>query len=175
MPRTNCYSAPSGRVKPCVVLCLLAGLLLSASAMADQHLAIGEKLAGFYARAGNDGSPAKTAGNNIYLKFFPDRWVVMLFVPYPYATGVDAGAIDTAFDKAKQMTATASYLRSKFGVLDENATAQIERYGYLEQKIMFECGAMSSCTIKIGDSYLELIKPGVINEHIVRYDYVSLD
>lgn len=175
MPRTNCYSAPSGRVKPGVFLCLFAGLLLSASALADQHLAIGEKLNGFYARAGNNGSPAKTAGNNIYLKFFPDRWLVMLFIPYPYATGVDAGTIDAAFDKAKQMTATASYLKNKFGVLDEKATAQIERYGYLEQKIMFECGAMSACTIKIGDSYLELIKPGVINEHIVRYDYVDPD
>ena len=175
MPRTNCYSAHSSRVKPRFARWLLAGLLLSAPVMADHHLAIGEKFDGFYARVGNDASPAKTAGNNIYLKFFPDRWLVMLFVPYPYATGVDAGAIDTAFVKAKQMTASASYLKSKFGVLEQHATAQIERYGYLEQKIMFECGAMSACSIKIGDNYLELIKPGVINEHIVRYDFVDPD
>lgn len=71
------------------------------------------------------------------------------------------------------MTTSASFLRGKFGVFAENATAQVERYGYLGQKIMFECGALSACTIEIGDNYLELIKPGVINEHIVRYDYVS--
>ena len=175
MPRTNYYDAPGNRAKSCLALCLLVGLMLTSTAMADRHLALGEKLDGFYTREGNNGSPAKTAGNNIYLKFFPDRWVAMLFVPYPYATGVDAGAIDTAFARARQMTATASYLRGKFGVLDENATAQIERYGYLEQQIMFECGAMSACTIRIGDTYLELIKPGVINEHIVRYDYVDLN
>ena len=172
MPRTNCYSARISRARPRIAICLLAGLL-AAPAIADQHLAIGEQLDGFYARAGNDGSPAKTAGNNIYLKFFPDRWLVMLFVPYPEATAVDASAIDSAFVRAKQMTASAAYLKGKFGVLDANATAQIERYGYLEQSIMFECGALSACRIKIGDNYLELIKPGVINEHIVRYDYVN--
>ncbi len=175
MPRTNCYSARISRVRPRIVLWLLAGLLAVAPAIADQHLAIGEKLDGFYARAGNDGTPAKTAGNNIYLKFFPDRWVVMLFVPYPYATGVADGSIDSAFERAKQMTSTAAFLRGKFDVLDENATAQIERYGYLEQKIMFECGSLSACTIKVSDDHLELIKPGVINEHIVRYDYVDPD
>ncbi len=170
MPRTNCYSAPVSRVNFAL---LLATLLLAAPASAHEHLNVGEKIDGFYAREGNNDTPAKTAGNNIYLKFFPDRWVVLLFVPYPYATEVDSQSIASAFDKAKKMTSTASFLRGKFGVLAEKATAQIERYGYLEEKIMFECGAMSACSIKIGDDYLELIKPGVINEHIVRYDYVS--
>ena len=144
-----------------------------AQASADQHSSIGEKLDGFYAREGNDGTPAKTAGNNIYLKFFPDRWLILMFVPYPYATGIDTQAIAGAFDVARQMTTSASYLRGRFGVLEEKATAQVERYGYLEQNIMFECGALSACTIKIADDHLELIKPGVINEHIVRYDHVD--
>ncbi|MCP4470954.1 MAG: hypothetical protein GY815_09755, partial [Gammaproteobacteria bacterium] len=44
-----------------------------------------ENLSGYYAREGNGGSPAQAAGSNIYIRFFPDRWLAMLFLPYPYA------------------------------------------------------------------------------------------
>ena len=73
----------------------------------------------------------------------------------------------------RERTDSAAYLRDRFGEFDQLATAQIERYGYLGDRIAFECGAMSACTLRFGDGYLELIKPGVINEHIVRYNYVA--
>ncbi len=150
-------------------LVVLAGLAFVPAAGAAS-----ENLAGFYARDGNDGSPAATAGNNIYVKFFPDRWLGMLFIPYPYATGVDAATVDEVFAAARAQTTSAAYLRNRFDLLDEAATVQIERYGYLGERIAFECGALSACTIRLGDGYLELIKPGVINEHIVRYQHVAL-
>ncbi len=150
---------------------LLAALLLPAIAGADTRL--GERLDGFYAREGNDGSPAAAAGNNIYLKFFDDRWIGMLFVPYPYAVGMDAARIERALTAARARTDSAAYLRDRFGEFDELATAQIERYGYLDDRIAFECGAMSACTLRFGDGYIELIKPGVINEHIVRYHHIA--
>ncbi len=147
----------------------LAALLAFAPAAG----AASENLAGFYARAGNDGSPAATAGNNIYVKFFPDRWLGMLFIPYPYATGVDAATVDAVFAAARARTTSAAYLKGRFGLLAEAATVQIERYGYLGERIAFECGALSACTIRLGADYLELIKPGIINEHIVRYQHVA--
>jgi len=97
----------------------------------------------------------------------------MLFLPYPYATGVDAEAIDQVFVAARQKTSSASIMRGKYGLLDEAATITIERYGYLQDRIVFECGALAPCTIRLGDGQLDLIKPGIINEHISRYLHVG--
>jgi len=158
----------------------LLGLLLLCPAFippafgAEQG-AYGEILAGHYAREGNNGSPAKAAGNNIYIRFFEDRWLGMLFLPYPYAESVSPDSIPRVFDVGRAQTSTSAYLRGTFGELDEKATLHIERYGYLEDRIIFECGALAPCTVKLGDGYLELIKPGIINEHIIRYQHVAPD
>ena len=166
MPSSDCSIAAASLLR-CSLLAAL--LLLPAFAGADTRL--GERLDGFYAREGNDGSPAAAAGNNIYLKFFEDRWIGLLFLPYPYAVGMEAVRIERAFAAARARTDSAAYLRDRFGVFEELATAQIERYGYVDDRIAFECGAMSACTLRFGDGYVELIKPGVINEHIVRYHH----
>ena len=168
MPSSDCSIAAASLLR-CSLLAAL--LLLPAAAAGDARL--GERLDGFYAREGNDGSPAAAAGNNIYLKFFDDRWIGLLFLPYPYAVGMDAARIERAFTAARARTDSAAYLRDYFGEFDELATAQIERYGYLDDRIAFECGAMSACTLRFSDGYIELIKPGVINEHIVRYHHIA--
>ena len=169
MPKTNSCSDRIHHARTTLLATLLGGLLLCCNAWA----APAEQLAGFYARDGNNASPAATSRNNIYIKFYPDRWVGMLFIPYPYAAEVQASAVAGVFENARQRTTRAALMRNKFGLLDEAATIQIERYGYLQDRIVFECGAMSPCTIKLYDGYLELIKPGVINEHIVKYDHVT--
>jgi hypothetical protein len=134
-----------------------------------------ESLVGYYAREGNNGSPAQAAGNNIYIRFYPDRWLGMLFLPWPYAEQVDPATIPRVFDAARAQTTSSAYLRGTFGELQQKATLHIERYGYLEDRIIFECGSLAPCTIRLGEGYLELIKPGVINEHIVRYQHVAID
>ena len=96
----------------------------------------------------------------------------MLYIPYPYATSVESSAIDAVLEEAKKKTAGSSYLRGTFGQLTQSATVHIERYGYLEDRVVFECGSLAPCTIKFGEDYLELIKPGVITEHIIKYDHV---
>ena len=96
----------------------------------------------------------------------------MLYVPLPYATSVEPAAINKALEQAKKQTTGSAYIRDKFGQFDELATAQIEKYGYQEDRLIFECGSLAPCTIKLGDGYLELIKPGIINEHIIRYNHV---
>lgn len=156
-----------------VALLLVGGMLLTAAAGAQT--AGGEILHGFYARMGNDGSPSQTAGNNIYIKFYPDQWLGMLFVPYPYAGAVESPMIARVFANARKQASSSAYIKSRFGLLDEAATIHIERYGHLQDRLAFECGGMSACTIRVGDGYIELIKPGIINEHIVRYLHVPVE
>lgn len=173
MPNTNYYSAWSSKVKSILLGLLLATVALPGSAWSAAQSEFTENLSGFYSRDGNNGSPAQTAGNNIYIKFFEDRWIGMMFIPYPYAIKVDAAVITRVFDAARKQASRAALMKGKYELLSEAATIQIERYGYLEDRIVFECGSLAPCTIKLGDGFLELIKPGVINEHIVRYSHVA--
>jgi hypothetical protein len=174
MPRKN-YSTETIRLKPILLglLLLLAGL--PGHAFSADDTSKGESLSGYYSREGNGGSPAQAAGNNIYIRFFPERWLAMLFLPYPYADQVTSTNINQVFDAARAQTTSSAYLRGTFGILEQKATLQIERYGYLEDRILFECGSLAPCTIKLGDGYLELIKPGVINEHIIRYRHIAVE
>jgi hypothetical protein len=161
--------------KKLLVCTILAIAILPGIGLTAQSSTRGEVFAGHYSRDGNNGSPSETTRNNIYIKFFEDRWIGMLYVPYPYATSVESSMITRVFEAAKKKTSGSAYLRGKFGQLNESATVQIERYGYLEDRIVFECGSLSPCTIKLGEDYLELIKPGVINEHIIRYNHVNIE
>ena len=128
--------------------------------------------AGHFSMEGNNESPSRNINNNIYIKLFKNQWIAMLYIPYPYASTVNASAITKVFEEAKRQTSGSSYLRGTFGQLSEPATVHIERFGYLEDRLVFECGSLSPCTIRLSDDYLELIKPGVINEHIIKYNHV---
>jgi len=173
MQKTSYYSGRTGLVKATLLGILLVCTGFPAVSSNASQADLKEDLSGHYSRDGNNGSPSKTAGNNIYIKFFADRWVGMLFIPYPYATGVEAPVVTQVFDAARKQTSSAALMKGKFDLLSEAATIQIERYGYLEDRIVFECGSLAPCTIQLGDGFLELIKPGVINEHIVRYSHVA--
>jgi hypothetical protein len=175
MPKIDSSGARVAKLKS-FVPGLFIGLLLAAALPGSALAATaGESLNGYYAREGNDGSPAQAAGNNIYIRFFPERWLGILFLPWPYAKQVDSSIIPGVFDTARAQTSSSAYLRGSFGLLEQKATLQIERYGYLEDRIIFECGALAPCTIRLGEGYLELIKPGVINEHIIRYRHIDVD
>jgi hypothetical protein len=140
---------------------------------AQEHAGSPDFYSGHYSRDGNSESPSSASGNNIYIKFFEGQWIATLFVPYPYATTVEPAVITKALENAKKQTATSAYIRGDFGHLEESATAQIERFGYLDNQIVYECGSLAPCTIKLEDGFLEQIKPGVINEHIIRYNHVT--
>ena len=77
MQRKNCSTDVTECLRRGLRLLLAAVLLAPLPALAGNAM-LGERLDGFYSREGNDGSPAATAGNNIYLKFFDDRWVALL-------------------------------------------------------------------------------------------------
>ena len=80
-----------------------------------------ESLSGYYAREGNNGSPARAAGNNIYIRFFPEQWLAMMFLPYPYAEQVASATIHNVFDTARAQARGSAYLRGTFGELEEKA------------------------------------------------------
>jgi len=155
-----------------LIKCLLILLLAGSQAGHLNAATPGESIDGYYAREGNNGSPAQAAGNNIYIRFFPGNWIGMMFLPYPYAKQVDSATIPRVFDAARAQATSSAYIRGTFGELQQKATLHIERYGYLEDRIIFECGSLAPCTIRMAEGYLELIKPGMINEHIVRYQHV---
>lgn len=157
-------------------LLLLCVLLLSALLPGASYAATGaqgEILDGYYAPDIVGARPAQTGGNEIFLKFYPERWLGLMFVPFPYAERVDANLVAQAFERARQQTDSAAYIKDSFGLLEEKATVQIERYGYYQDRIAFECGALSPCTIHIGNGFLEFSKPGVVSDRVVLYRHVD--
>ena len=156
-----------------LLLPLLAVIIVAPDiALSEQPGKTMDILAGHFSREGNNDSPSKTTKNNIYIKLYEDQWIALLHIPYPYATTVKPAAIDKVFAQIKKQASTRAYLRGTFGQLEEKATAQVEKFGYVEDRLVFECGSLAPCTIKLGDGYLELIKPGVINEHIIKYNHI---
>ena len=127
---------------------------------------------GFFSRDGNNQNPSKINKNNIYIKIFENQWIALMYLPYPYASSVDDLTIAEVFAHARRQTTTSAYLRGKFDRLEERATIQIEKFGYIEDQIVFECGSLAPCTIRLYDNHIELVKPGMINEHIIRYNHV---
>jgi hypothetical protein len=128
--------------------------------------------AGHFSREGNNASPSRTTKNNIYIKLYKDQWIITLHIPYPSATTVEPDTVDKVFEQIKKQATTRAYVRGTYGQLTEPATAQVEKYGYVEDKIIYECGSLAPCSIKLYEGYLELIKPGVINEHIIKFNHV---
>ena len=130
---------------------------------------------GYYAREGNNGSPSRTLHHNVYMKLYAgdgQQWVALLHIPLPYASTVDEVVIPKIFEKIRKQLSTSAFVRDTFGYLKEKATVQFERFGYMQDKIIFECGSLAPCTIKPADGYLELIKPGMLNEHIIKYNHI---
>ena len=157
----------------CALLFMLTTIaVFPAMSQSEQQSDKMDIYAGHFSREGNNASPSRTTHSNIYIKLFKDQWIVTLHVPYPSATSVTSDAIDRVFEQIKKQTTTRAYVRGTFGELPEKATAQVEKYGYIEDKIIYECGSLAPCSIMLYDDYLELIKPGVINEHIIKFNHI---
>ena len=160
---------PVTRVVLLLFVLLLPGTFYAATG------ALGENLDGHYAPDIVGENPAQAGGNEIFVKFFPDRWLGLMFVPYPYAGYIDAGLVAKVFERARGQTEIAAFLKGSFGLLEEKATVQIERYGYYRDRIAFECNALAPCTIRIGNGFLEFSRPGVVAEHVVLYRHVGAE
>ena len=129
-------------------------------------------LSGYFSREGNNGSPAKETNNNIYIKLYPEQWITVLYIPFAYATTLDSETIGKVLNKVELQSESGSFTRSKFGILDEAATAHVEKYEIVEGQLQFQCGSINPCAVRFYDNYLELVKSGIINEHIIKFDHI---
>lgn len=129
-------------------------------------------LSGYYARESNNSSAAETTKNNIYIKLYPDQWIAILYVPYPYAKSIDSGTINKVFEKVERKSESGSFTRSTYDLLDEAATVHVEKYNVVEDQFQFRCGSISPCAVRFYKTYLELVKNGIINEHIIKFDHI---
>lgn len=172
------YSLHQGHRVFLLYLGLIALLFMHASfpaAYSQQKTLSADIPKGHFSREGNNDRPAQTINNNIYIKLFMDNSIATLYVPYPYAESVPPEIIAKVLEQAKHQTAGSAFIRGKFGHLEQDATVHVERFGFVEDKIVYECGSLAPCTIELHEGYLELIKPGVINEHIIKYHHVKVD
>ena len=163
-------------MKKFLLKCFCTSILMATIALPGITLATNNDIfSGYYAREGNNGTPSRTLHHNVYMKLYTgegQQWVALLHIPLPYASTVDEAVIPKIFEKIRKQLHSSSFVRDTFGYLDEKATVQYERFGYMQDKIIFECGSLSPCTIKPADGYLELIKPGMLNEHIIKYNHI---
>jgi hypothetical protein len=151
---------------------ILLSIAIPGSAFSQDLASPVEIYSGHYSRDGNNDSPSDAINHSTYIKLFEDQWIATLYIPLPYGASVDSTAITRVLDQAKKQSTTSAYLRGKFGQLTELATVQVEKFGYREDRIVFECGSLAPCTITLGDGFLELTKPGMLNKHIIRYTHV---
>lgn len=164
-------------MKNYLLKCFCSSILAAVIALPGSAFALEatDIFSGYFAREGNNGSPSRTLHHNVYMKLYTgegQQWVAMLHIPLPYASTVDEAVIPKIFEKIRKKMNSSSFARDDFGYLDEKATVQFERFGYMQDKIIFECGSLSPCSIKVADGYLELIKPGMLNEHIIKYNHI---
>ncbi len=155
---------------------LLTTAILLLPALPDSGRAAGQTdiYSGYYSRDGNDDLAARTTGNSIYIKFYPDQWVIMLYVPYPYSLSADSATLHQAFRNIKRQARSKSYIKSTFGILKEKATAHIETYQMLDDSTaMFECDGTAPCRVKFNGDYMEMIKAGMINNHIIGFTRIN--
>jgi hypothetical protein len=123
-----------------------------------------------YARDGNNTEAAAAAGNNIYLGLLPDQRIALLYIPWPYAASVDHQVVNGIYRGLARNDARAAYIRDSFRLLEQEAVVSIEPYAVIGEEIVFECSALAPCRIRIHNGYVEMVRPGIINEHITRYD-----
>ena len=106
------------------------------------------------------------------MKFFEGQWVVTLHVPLKDIANKNPDTIAKTLVEAKKQATSPAYIRGTFGQLQEAAIATIEKFGYMENRIIFECNSLSPCSVELKEGYLELIKPGMLNEHIIKYNHI---
>lgn len=157
-----------------MTLFLFIGLLGSGVSYAAETSAADKKhlYSGYYSREGNDGKMAQTSGNNQYLRFYPEKRIVRLYIPYPYSKTVKPELINRAFNAVLKETSGSAYIKGKFGVMDEKIVAHLDFFHWVEGQVMYDCGKPKPCKVTFADNSLTVIKPGIVLEHKIRYDAV---
>ena len=151
-----------------------SGLFISGAGHAGQTSMDEQKIyTGYYSREGNDAEMAQTIGNNTYIKFYPEKRIIRLYIPYPYSKTVKPSEINTAFNNAAKKSTGSAYIRDKFGVMKEEVVAHLDFYHWVDEQVMYDCSKPKPCKISFADNAMTVIKPGIVLEHKVNYQLVS--
>lgn len=127
---------------------------------------------GYFSRYGNDGTPGSTTGKSLYIKLYPDQWVVLLYIPFPYAKSVAPETVHQVFAEVRSLVNGSAFVKNKFGLLDEAATANVEPYLIQNGRALFACGSSGTCAANFIDGNIQIIKQGILGEHIIEYVHV---
>lgn len=147
---------------------------ISTAVFADQTSMNEQKIyAGYYSREGNDAKMAQTTGNNTYIKFYPGKRIIRLYIPYPYSKTVKSGEINAAFNSAAKKSTGSAYIRDNFGVMKEPVVAHLDFYHWVNEQVMYDCSKPKPCKITFSDNAMTVIKPGIVLEHKINYGLVS--
>ncbi len=155
-----------------LVLSLISGVFslevssAEISAVAKKHL-----YAGYYSREGNNEKMAKVSGNNQYLRFYPEKRVIRLYIPYSKTASSDT--INRVFNQVKKETTGSAYIKGKFGVMDEPIIAYLDFFHWVNDQVMYDCGKPKPCRVTFNDHSMTVIKPGLVLEHKIHYSLVS--
>jgi len=152
----------------------LSGVLLSEVSYADK-ISIDELkiYSGYYSREGNDAKMAKTTGNNTYIKFYPGKRFIRLYIPYPYSKTVTAATINAVFNAAAKKTKGSAYIRDKFNIMEQQVVVHLDFYHWVNEQVMFDCSKPTPCKVTFADDSMTVIKPGIVLEHKIHYSLVS--
>lgn len=153
------------------VLALLS--IFSGNIYAEKISTTLDILTGHFARESNNQHAAESTKHNIYIKMYPEQWIALLYVPYPYANTVTPQMIDQVFEKVSLVSETGSFTRDTYGVLEQAATVHVEKYEMIKGQLQFQCGSINPCAVRFYDEFIELVKSGIINEHIIKFDHIT--
>lgn len=160
----------SGKVYFSFIMTVIMLISVSIQPLAAEEVDI---YTGYYSRDREDGKAAEIAGVSKYVKFYPDKLVVMIYIPYEYSQGLSSNEIHAALNDIKLRVRPESYNKDKFGALTELTVAHVELYRAMDDgQLEFECDGTAPCRARFeGDSML-LRKAGMVSDHISGYNRV---
>ncbi len=151
----------------------VASMLFPGVAFSQQEEADIIVYSGYFSRQGNNGKMAEISGYSHYVKFYPNNRIIRLFIPYPYSKGITPDVIREVFSTVNRETTGSAYIRDTFGLLDKPVVAHLDVVRRVDGQIMFDCGDATPCTIEFPDDSMQVIKRGVVKDHVMDYVHIK--
>ena len=157
-----------------LIVTLVTGVLISGSSWAEEVVNSQKDIyTGFFSQEKNYGELGKTSGHSHYVKFYPENRILRLYIPFPYSKTVNPAAINAAFNAAASKTSGSAYIKDTFGVMEEKVIAHLDTFRWIDGQVMYDCSLAAHCKINFSDDSMTLIKPGVVLEHEILYEWIK--
>ncbi len=151
----------------------IVSMLFSGAALSAAETKARIVYSGYYSRQGNDGKMAEMSGKSHYVKFYPGNRVIRLYIPYPYSKQLTPSTISKVFKVVNSETTGNAYIRDTFGLLTKPIIAHLDVYRIVDGQVMFDCGSSAPCVIEFTDDAINVIKRGIVKDHVIKYLHVK--